>query len=479
MLGIYNAFFHPLAKFPGPRLAALCQGPYTCAALKGKHYLWVKKLHDYYDSDVVRTSPNELSFIGPSAWKDITGGRAGRPPFEQDERVHGKPPNPDRAVSMLTAKLPDHSRMRRVLDHAFSSKAFQEQQPVLESYVRKLIDNLREQVHYPRQGDVDLVKWLNWTTFDIIGDFSFGESFNCLGNQDNHPWLNTVFGNLKVVTFIGLTSRFFVFRKLLPYLIPKRAKEQTRIHFAYLDEKITKRIELGTDRPDFITPMLKHNVKGKGMTPAEIRANMGLMIVAGSESVVTVTCGAIYYMLKNPATMQRLIAEVRDTFKSEADINSKSVPQLKYLTAVINESLRLYPSTPGLPACRVPQGGSIVSGHWVAGNVSFSHIQHSHLVHSRLYHLFPLPVSCASTILLVLHPLQPLTHSRLRPASPSPNMPPSALRATSKTPTPSFPNAGSAIPASPTTNATSSILSPVGLAAASARRWAIWKSGLS
>lgn len=369
-LGVYNVFFHPLRKFPGPRLAAICQVPYTRAALKGKHYLWVKKLHDYYGSDVVRISPDELSFISPSAWKDITGARAGRRPFEQDERVHGKPPNPDQAVSMLTAKLPDHSRMRRVLDHAFSSKAFQEQQPVLESYVKKLISSLREQISHPNQGKVDLVKWCNWTTFDIVGDFSFGESFNCLENQDNHPWLNTVFDNLKVITFIGLTSRFLLFRKLLPYLIPKRATEQVKTHFAYLDEKITKRIELGTGRPDFITPMLEHNVKGKGMTPAEIRANMGLMIVAGSESVVTVTCGAIYYMLKNPATMQRLTDELRGTFNSEEDINSKSVTQLRYLTAVINESLRLYPSTPGLPACRVPPEGSTVSGHWIAGNVS-------------------------------------------------------------------------------------------------------------
>jgi len=473
LLSIYNVVFHPLAKFPGPWLAAVCQVPYTRAALKGKHYLWVKKLHDYYASDVVRISPDELSFISPSAWTDITGARAGRHPFEQDERVHGEPPNPDRAVSMLTAKLSDHSRMRRVLDHAFSIKAFQEQQPVLEAYVSKLINKLREQVNSPTQGDVDLVKWFNWMTFDIIGDFSFGESFNCLENQDNHPWLDTVFGNLKVITFIGLTRRFYIFRKMLPYLIPKRAKEQTKIHFAYLDEKITKRIELGTDRPDFITPMLKHNVKGKGMTPAEIRANMGLMIVAGSESVVTVTCGAIYYMLKNPATMQRLNDEVRGTFKSEADIHSKSVLQLKYLTAVINESLRLYPSTPGLPACRVPPEGSTVSGHWIAGNVSalcgypFLSVHVSVIVYC--------PVHPNSSPCMISG--RPLITSRHRPASPSLNTPHSAPPRTSKTPNPSSPSAGSVIRASPPTGATSSTLSLLGHAAVSARQWVIWRSG--
>ena len=300
----------------------------------------------------------------------MTGCGAGHRPFEQDERVHGKPPNPDCVSSMLTASLPDHARMRRVLDHAFSSKAFQEQQPVIESYVKKLIGALRKEVDSSSRGRVDLVKWFNWTTFDIVGDFSFGESFNCIENRNNHPWLNTVFGNLKVITFIGISNRFTIFRKLLPHLIPKHAKEETKRHFAYLDERITRRMELGADRPDFITPMLKNNNDGKGLTPAEIRANMGLMVVAGSESVVTVTCGAIYYMLKNPATMARLTEEIRSAFPSEAEITPQRVLQLNYLTAIINEALRLYPSTPGLPACRVPPEGSMVSGEWVAGNVS-------------------------------------------------------------------------------------------------------------
>ena len=204
---------------------------------------------------------------------------------------------------------------------------------------------------------------------NTTGDFSFGESFQCLETQSSHPWVNTIFDNLKVITFIGLSKRFSLLQRTLPYFIPSSAREQTKKHLAYLDEKITQRIELGTSRPDFISPMLKHNKDGKGLTPGEIRANMGLMIVAGSESVVTVACGAIYHMLKNPHTMERLVREVRGAYHSESEITSQSVPKLKYLAGVIKESLRLYPSTPTLPACRVPPEGSLVCGKWVPGNV--------------------------------------------------------------------------------------------------------------
>lgn len=37
---------------------------------------------------------------------------------------------------------------------------------------------------------VDLITWLNFFTFDVIGDLSFGESpFSCLAAGEYHPWV--------------------------------------------------------------------------------------------------------------------------------------------------------------------------------------------------------------------------------------------------------------------------------------------------
>lgn len=68
----YNLYFHPLAKFPGPRLNAITDLPGIYILLKGRFALEVKKLHDKYGS-VVRVSPNELSFNSVQAWEDIYG----------------------------------------------------------------------------------------------------------------------------------------------------------------------------------------------------------------------------------------------------------------------------------------------------------------------------------------------------------------------------------------------------------------------
>lgn len=57
----YNVFFHPLTKFPGPKLHAASHIPISLSMVKGTYVFDLKKLHDTY-GPVVRTAPNELSF---------------------------------------------------------------------------------------------------------------------------------------------------------------------------------------------------------------------------------------------------------------------------------------------------------------------------------------------------------------------------------------------------------------------------------
>ena len=367
MLVIYSVYFHRLAKFPGPKIAAATQLPYVLALVRGKLPQWVKKLHDQYDSDVVRISPTELSFINPSAWNDINGHRVGRQDFDKDLNVYGKPPNG--VDSILTAKHTDHSRMRRVLEHAFTAKAFKEQEPVVLSYADKLINSLRKQISGSKKGKVDLVKWFNWMSFDIIGDLSFGESFECLENEQYHPWVDMIFANLKGIALLSACNRFVIIERLLPYIIPKSLEKMKDDHFAYTREKISSRMALATDRPDFMSSILKLNGSEKGLTNEEIQSNMALFIIAGSESIVTVLCGAMYNLLRNPLVMSKLIQEIHGTFKSDADITVERVEQLPYMLAVLAETNRIYPTAQTGQACRVPLEGDTISGYWVPGDV--------------------------------------------------------------------------------------------------------------
>ena len=59
--------------------------------------------------------------------------------------------------------------MRRLLSHAFSESALREQESILTAYFDLLVSQLEEQSQNQNIDKVDLTRWYNFTTFDIIG----------------------------------------------------------------------------------------------------------------------------------------------------------------------------------------------------------------------------------------------------------------------------------------------------------------------
>lgn len=106
----------------------------------------VTQLHDKY-GDVVRVSPNEVSFIsGETAWQDIYGFRTGQHKGQQNmlKDPVWYPKSANGAPSLLQSDDEAHSRGRRILSHAFSEKALAEQEPLLQRFVDMLIQELRQ-----------------------------------------------------------------------------------------------------------------------------------------------------------------------------------------------------------------------------------------------------------------------------------------------------------------------------------------------
>lgn len=179
---IYNVWFHPLRNFPGPTLAAATPLPFVWRLLNGRLVPWNIKLHAKY-GEIVRTSPDELSFIGASAWKDIYMARPGLP-----KPTFGMLETPSGVWTMATAPDPEnHQRQRKIVSHAFSDRALREQEYIIQRYSDLLISRLRDQ-----DGEIDLCRWFHFMSFDMMGELNFGESFNCLRNAENHEWVGKI-----------------------------------------------------------------------------------------------------------------------------------------------------------------------------------------------------------------------------------------------------------------------------------------------
>lgn len=370
---VHNLYFDPLAKFPGPRSWSASRLPYIWSLLRGKIVHDVEKLHRRY-GPVVRVAPNEISFAHAQAWDDIFRPRSGHQQFPKDPVWWAK--QPGQPESILSAPNPeDHARMRRLLNHGFTEHALKAQEPIVQKYVNLLIERLREQAEGPdaaiEKGVViDVVPWLNFTTFDIFGDLGFGESFNCLQDSRYHPWISLLFNSVKAAAFV-ISARFYpLLEFLLLKCIPASIMKKQRDHLEQIVDKVQRRLNWEVERPDLMSHVIKYNDE-KGMTLDEINVTFMVLTTAGSETTATMLNGTLNYLTAFPDKLALLVKEVRGSFAKENEITLDALRDLPFLNAIINEGLRLCPPVPIMLPRLVPKGGDTVCGMWMPGGVSF------------------------------------------------------------------------------------------------------------
>ena len=366
-LGLYNLFFHSLSRFPGPRIWAVSRLPYVRHLVRGDLVQRTQELHKQYGA-IVRLAPNELSFIDAQAWQDIYGFHQGKPNFPKNPLWFQ--PGENGVHSILSASDADHSRYRRLLAHAFSERALGQQEDMIASYVELLISRLKGLAASPETAVVDLVKWFNYTTFDIVGDLSLGETFGCLAESRYHGWVEILFAQFKLASiFVGL--RYYGLDKVVKLIVPKSLVRKRLQHANIANDRIQARYSQGKSVPksDFMTYIQRHNDE-KGMNYPEIEANLRTLVVVGSETTGTELSAIIRNLLRHPPAVEKLTKEIRQAFSTPSEITAEKTSALDYLNAVIEESLRLSPPVPlGMPRV-VPEGGAKVSGNWLPSGVS-------------------------------------------------------------------------------------------------------------
>ncbi|KAK6822912.1 hypothetical protein PG987_014457 [Apiospora arundinis] len=366
----YNLFLHPLRAFPGPRLHRASNLPRAYWMLQGHLGTKVAGLHRTYGS-VVRIAPNELAFTDPQAWKDIYGHRGpGEPEFAKDDQFYRPVKSvPESIISAQSREL--HGQLRRQLAHGFSERSMRAQEPIIGGYVDLLIHRLRENCSdgsFPNATattpkPVNMREWLNWCTFDVIGDLGFGSPFGCLEQGSYHPWVAMI---TQTIRFTGVVNSLMnIGASPLVQAISKYGGMRSRDeHQKLTREKLMQRMELGAERPDFLEGLIRKKDE-LDLDMMKLQMNASLLIVAGSETTATLLSGATFLLLTNPDALAKLTAEVRSTFADDADITLSSVSSLTYMLACLDESLRRYPPVViGLPRV-VPKGGATVAGQFV------------------------------------------------------------------------------------------------------------------
>ncbi|KID99795.1 cytochrome P450 3A17, partial [Metarhizium majus ARSEF 297] len=365
---IYRLWFHPLSKFPGPVLYSVSYLPYLYQAyIKGRWIFRTTELHQKY-GPIVRVGPNHIIVDGEIGWPQVFGRRkADQSEYEKMPAVHEA-----KAYSIIGATRDIHRRQRRQLNHAFSDASLIQQEDIIQEYVTLLLKRL--QTRADKAEVVDAVKWMNCTTFDIIGDLAFSESFSSLQNNAVHPWVKLIFESVR---FLAI-RRFFANFPLLKFALSMfSSKFGTKQHPSrdHAKDKARRRMTLGQDPPggrkDFMSYMLRNTRDGQvGMSEEEILETSPTLVTAGSETTASALSAFCFYIDKHPRAYARLTEEIRTAFSAEEEITMQNASHLEYLQACVNEILRIYPPAAETPARVSP--GDFIEGVYIPANTLVS-----------------------------------------------------------------------------------------------------------
>ena len=220
-----------------------------------------------------------------------------------------------------------------------------------------------------------LMSWLTPldTTFDVMGDLTFGEPLHMLDNSAYDPWVSAIFASIKFSSIFSLLSNYPRAQRLITSLLPASFQKKKMEHYQHSAERVTKRLEKGraTAGTNLWTRILEQE-EGKQLTRDQMDSNAAFFMIAGTETTATLLSGLTYYLLQNPEKLEKLSTEIRSAFSDSNQLTMEAIAALPYTAACIKEGLRLYPSVPfGLPH-RTPADGSTICGRFVPPHVSIA-----------------------------------------------------------------------------------------------------------
>ncbi|CAK7226446.1 hypothetical protein SCUCBS95973_006202 [Sporothrix curviconia] len=357
-LAVYRLFLHPLAKVPGPRLAAITS--LYCAyydIYKGGQYIWaVQELHAQY-GPVVRIMPNVVHVNDPVFVDKLYT----QSPRVRRERAYTVLRVFTRQISMLATRDHDlHRRRRAVLSRYFSHQNVRRLVPLLNETLENLLRRLDQ--HSCEAGtDADglpvpahLKMYFKATTKDVIQSYAFGGGQMCLDMPDlNEPLFRVLSMGRMAPTAVhfpwfikGMRSLpTSVLIQLFPFL-------QASISFAQSMTCTITTIKAGTSVPTEapVRSSIFHEVLSSGIDAANketerIVDEAMVLAVAGTDTTAMTLTALTYKVLSDPVIFSRLRAELDAAIPDPSQFpDPVKLDGLPFLNALIEETLRMYPS---------------------------------------------------------------------------------------------------------------------------------------
>ncbi|KAH0847707.1 cytochrome P450 monooxygenase [Fonsecaea pedrosoi] len=364
----------PLAKLPGPKYTA-----WTSLVLKYREFthgrrLYIHDLHQKYGA-VVRLSPDEVSFSSADAAKEIymSGGSGyDKTPFYSLFTQFG--------TRTLFSTLPraencwltllggggrpfQHSYMKRYLADRYANTSIMKPDILngIAQHARDFLSKCLDQC-YGSDGFADIYVSLHCFALDGVTH----QLFHPYGTHANRnekdlrlmqelSYHDSLKSNVAIYYMPWLSN---IIHRISP---PKPAPLS--------NEYVLTASASPSPSPFSLLSKLHAQAKATNMAPYAVPAECKDHLAAGVDTTGDALCFLMHHLsLPTPAS-QRIQGLLHEELTENA---ATSFDQLPYLDAVVKEGLRCFPPIPMSMPRYVPQGGSMIDGHFVPGGTIVS-----------------------------------------------------------------------------------------------------------
>jgi cytochrome P450 len=165
-----------------------------------------------------------------------------------------------------------------------------------------------------------------------------------------------------------------MFNKLTDYLTEEYifqsgfVRRKQLEHHNYCTERVDRRLAGVPKHHDLWSEIL---AKSEGLSLEEHHSTATFLMLAGTETTASALSGTTFLLLTNPDKLRTLTRELRAAFPGgRNDMILENLAREKYLTAVLQEGMRMYPPVPSELPRVVPAGGTTLFGEHIPGGTT-------------------------------------------------------------------------------------------------------------
>jgi cytochrome P450 / NADPH-cytochrome P450 reductase len=272
---------------------------------------------------------------------------------------------------LFTARTedPDWSRAHNILLPNFSDRAMASYHAMMVDIASQLAakwDRLNS------EDEIDVARDMTSLTLDTIGICGFDYRFNSFYREGNHPFvramvnvLSTAMAQLRRLPLERFVRRgqdhafaadIAFMNQTVDRIVQDRREDKDREGGAKANSDLLNSMLEGVDRKT-----------GERLDDLNIRYQIITFLIAGHETTSGLLSFAINALINHPEVLERAYAEVDRVLGPDPSVlpTSAQVNQLNYITQILKETLRLWPTAPAFSVH--PYEDTVIGGKYPIG----------------------------------------------------------------------------------------------------------------